>query len=70
MTIKIPEKNLADQILAFFGKKRAVKMPVDAYEKFGPHVYAKAPKESFWRALFRPAGQDPPPGYVYPPDSF
>jgi hypothetical protein len=65
MTIKIPKDNLTDKILHLFGKRRAVKIPTDIYHKFGPYVYSRALKESFWRALFRPKGQKPPEGYIY-----
>jgi hypothetical protein len=68
MTIRTPEKSVADRILEAFGKKRAVKIPEGLYEKFGPYVYAQARKESFWRALLRPKGQEPPSGYAYPFD--
>jgi hypothetical protein len=39
-------------------------VPVGAYEKFGPHFYAKAYKEKFWKALFRSRNQDLPEGLV------
>jgi hypothetical protein len=68
MTIRMPEVNLPDKILHLFGKRRAVMIPADAYQKFGPYVYAHAVKEGFWRALLRPKGQDPPEGYVYAND--
>jgi hypothetical protein len=48
------------------GKKRAVRLPMDAYEQHGQYVYAKAEKESFWRALLRSKREDPPTGYIYP----
>ena len=66
MTIQLPYKSVADRILEAFGKKRAVKIPEGIYEKFGPHVYAFAKKESFWKALLRPKGRKPPAGYFYP----
>jgi hypothetical protein len=68
MTIKIPPPSVGDRILAAFGKKRAVKIPADIYDKFGPYVYAGAQKESFWRALLRPRGRKPPDGFFYPED--
>jgi hypothetical protein len=70
MTIRMPEADLPDKILQLFGKRRAVKIPADIYKKYGPYVSARAVKESFWRALLRPKGQDPPEGYVYVNDLF
>jgi hypothetical protein len=66
MTIKLPKTTLADRLLASIGKKRAVRIPFEVYEKLGPYVYAQAVKESFWRALVRPRNQDPPDGWIYP----
>ena len=66
MTIELPRTTFADRLLALFGKKRAVRMPFEVYEKLGPYVYAQAVKESFWRALIRPKNQDPPEGWIYP----
>jgi hypothetical protein len=68
MTIRIPEADLFDRILQLFGKRRAMKIPADIYQKFGPYVYSRAVKESFWRTLLRPKGQKPPEGYVYAED--
>ena len=65
MSIRIPTKSLGDRILDSLGKKRAVKIPEGAYEKYGPYVYAKFQKESFWRALIRQKGKNPPIGYTY-----
>ena len=53
MTIRIPETNFADKILKFLGKRRGVKFPSEAYEKFGHYVSAKARKENFFKAFFR-----------------
>jgi hypothetical protein len=64
MTIRIPETNITDKVLKFFGKKRGVKLPTEAYEKFGHHVYAKAQKENFWKALLRPRHKELPEGMV------
>jgi len=36
MTFKIPKENFADILLALVGKKRAVRIPVEAYKKFFP----------------------------------
>jgi hypothetical protein len=66
MTIKLPKTTLADRLLASIGKKRAVRIPFEVYEKLGPYVYARAKKESLWRALVRPKNQDPPEGWIYP----
>jgi hypothetical protein len=65
MTITVPKDNFLDKILHLFGKRRAFKMPESVYNKYGPYVYAHAIKESFWRALLRHKGQDPPAGYFY-----
>jgi hypothetical protein len=65
MTIQVPEPGLSDKILQLFGKRRAVKIPVDIYKKYGPYVYAHAVRESFWRALLRPKGKNLPEGYFY-----
>ena len=56
MTIKVPQKNILDKILALFGKERDIIGPEstgELYEKFGPYVYAKGKRESFWKALFK-----------------
>jgi hypothetical protein len=66
MTIKLPETTIADTLLGFIGKRRAVRIPGEAYKNLGPYVYAQAEKESFWRALMRPKNQGPPEGWVYP----
>jgi len=64
MTMQFPKISFADKILKLLGKKRGVKIPADAYEKFGPHVYVKAQKENFWKALTRPRDRDLPEGMV------
>lgn len=64
MTIVMPEPNIVDKILKFIGKKRGVIFPDKAIEKYGEHVYAKAYKESFWKALLRPGSQELPEGMV------
>ena len=66
MTFKIQKENIADKILALLGKRRAICLPVEAYVKFGIYVYAKAEKESFWRALFRNKNNKLPNGRIYP----
>ena len=53
----MPEANIFDRFLKLLGKKRGVRFPGQAYEKFGPYVYAKALKENFWTAFWRPADQ-------------
>jgi hypothetical protein len=60
MTIRLPDPNIFDRFLKLLGKKRGVIMPIGAYEKYGQYVYAKAQKESFWKALCRSSG-DPLP---------
>ena len=66
MTFKIPKENFADRLLALIGKKRAIRIPTEAYKKYGPYVYARTEMESFWRALFRSKNQNPPAGWIYP----
>jgi hypothetical protein len=66
MTFKIQKENIADKLLALLGKRRAVRLPLEAYQKFGPYVYAQAEKESFWRALFRNKNNKLPDGRIYP----
>jgi hypothetical protein len=46
--------------LRLIGKKRGVKLPLEAYHDHGPYVYAKAVKESFWKALIRPSKNNLP----------
>jgi hypothetical protein len=60
MTIRDPEICIADKFLKLLGKKRGIKIPYEAYEKFGPYVYVKAQKENFWKALFRSRNQNLP----------
>ena len=64
MTIRLPKISFGDRILKAFGKKRGLRLPEKAHEKFGPHVYAVAQKESFWRALIRSKDGDLTNGYV------
>ena len=64
MTIRFPDPNILDRFLKLLGKKRGVIFPSVNYEKFGPFIYAKAYKESFWRALFRSSNRDLPEGLV------
>jgi hypothetical protein len=62
MTIRMPQASLFDRLLKLIGKKRGVRLPEGAMAQFGQHVYAKAIKENFWRALMRPAGKPLPEG--------
>lgn len=64
MTIKVPQPNAFDKILKYLGKKRAVFIPENAYEKHGQYVYALCKKENFCKALFRPKGAKLPEGTV------
>jgi hypothetical protein len=55
MTIRLPEDNFLDKILACLGKKRRVIPPDNLKElndKFGPYSTISAKKESFWKTLF------------------
>jgi len=61
VTFKIQKENIA-----LLGKRRAICLPVEAYVKCGIYVYAKAEKESFWRALFRNKNNKLPNGRIYP----
>ena len=56
MTIRGPQKNILDKILALFGKERDIMPPEGAgetYKKFGPYVQIKGKRESFWKVLFK-----------------
>lgn len=64
MTIKIPPVGVADRVLKYLGKRRALIMPAGAYEKRGPYVIARARKECFLKALLRPNSKELPPGAV------
>ena len=65
MTIRFTESTISDKFLALLGKKRAVYISKDIYKTLGVFVYAKAPRESFWRALLRNKNQSPPSGWIY-----
>jgi hypothetical protein len=65
MTVIIPKKTIGDWILGLFGKKRAIYVPSELYKTYGAYVYAKATRESFWRAMLRPKGGAPPLGWTY-----
>ena len=54
MTLRIPDPDIGDKILRYFGKKRALIFPNGKLEAQGIDVYATAIKESFWAALLRP----------------
>jgi hypothetical protein len=60
----MPPLSLGDRLLKMLGKRRAVYVPADAYEKFGPYVTLRATKEPFFRALLRPQGKSMPAGAV------
>ena len=64
MTVLMPKPNIADKALKILGKKRGVIFPHKAIEIFGQHVYARAHKESFWKALLRPSNQELPEDMV------
>ncbi len=63
MTIRIPTPNIADIILKYLGKTRAVYLP-ENLEKFGPYYQAIGIRESFWTALIRPKNKKLPEGTV------
>lgn len=65
MTIRILKENFTDKFLAMMGKKRALWIPTNVYERLGPYVIVQARKESFWQALTRPKNQKPPVGWFY-----
>lgn len=68
MTIKIQPPNMFDRILAQFGKNRAVYIPGKAMsEKYGIYL---APRENFFRCLFRKDNAPLPSGWTYPEDLF
>jgi hypothetical protein len=60
MTIKIQPPSLADKILAYIGKKRAIFIPDD---RSGGYMVAM--REGFLSALLRPKGKQPPAGWIY-----
>ena len=60
MTIRFPQPSLCDKLLKLLGKKRGVRIPTGAYEKFGHHAYIIAQKESLWTALRRPGHEELP----------
>lgn len=64
MTITMPRLNIFDKILKSMGKKRGVRYPVEAYEKYGRSAYIKATKENFWKALLRSNNKELPEGYI------
>jgi hypothetical protein len=64
MTIESPQKTISDKLLKRLGKRRAVYIP-DAESTFGPHVYTKAKKEPFLRALFRSENKQLPDNWIY-----
>ena len=64
MTIRLPDPNIFDRFLKLLRKKRGVIVPMGASEKFGPYFYAKAHKESFWKALLRRSGNPLPDNLI------
>lgn len=68
MTFRIPEKIIGDRFLAIIGKKRAISIPADAYNRCGPYVILQAKRKPFLRVLVRPKNQKPPNGWFYPYD--
>jgi hypothetical protein len=64
MTLRIPSLSVTDRLLRILGKRRALIIPVGAYEKFGPYVIAMAKKEPFLKALLRPKAKALPPGTI------
>lgn len=64
MTIRLPDPDIFDRFLKLLGKKRGVRIPLGAYEKLGPYFYAKAYKESFWKAFFRSRGDELPDNLI------
>jgi len=67
MTVKVPEKNMMDKLLATLGKRRAVFIP-DLKKELGPYVNVRARKEPFLQALLRPQNASLPDGWVYVDD--
>ena len=65
MTIIYSAPTCGDKLLTFMGKKRAAYIP-DIYGRFGKYVYARAMKEPFLQALFRPKNQGLQVGWFYP----
>jgi len=61
MTVMIEPPSWPDRWLASIGKQRAIHMP----DNMPLNVYCAARRESFLRALLRPRGKQPPPGWVY-----
>ena len=56
MTVRTPQKNILDKILAIFEKERDIIVPRNTekfYKKFGPYVNIKGIRESFWKVLFK-----------------
>ena len=70
MTIRLPQRNILDDTLQLFGKKRAVIMPQGMIDKSGPYSTILARKESFFAALLRPKNRKLPDGLVYMEDFY
>ena len=66
VTIQIQPPNIFDQILSLFGKKRAVYIPRKSLsDKYGIYL---APRENFFRCLFRQKKAPLPSGWTFPDD--
>jgi len=64
MTIKPPQRSIADKLLHILGKKRGVLIIDEFSAQLGPYYTAIARKENFFKALLRPRGNDLPAGMV------
>ena len=56
MTVRAPQRNILDKVLAIFGKERNIIAPENTgklYKKYGPYAYIKGGRESFWKVLFK-----------------
>ena len=67
MTIKLPQKTIADKFLKLFGKKRGIILPADENPSIGHTVHLKARWENFWIVLFRSKNKHLPAN-VFDPD--
>jgi hypothetical protein len=66
MTIKIQPPNIFDRILSLIGKKRAVYISQKTgSQKYGTYL---APRENFFRCLFRKDNAPLSSGWTYPDD--
>ena len=65
MTIRLPKPDVFDDILRLLGKRRAVFIPPNVDNKFGPYSIVVAKKESFIKALISSNERKLPDGWVY-----